>query len=96
MNEVRVRALARDEQIELTKKMLKRISKKQIDLHSLIKSLTQSELKNENVLSYPDFNFGMGIPKKERPYDVVITQTPDGRAVRIVGLIDRRNSGIAK
>ena len=96
MNEARVRGLARDEQVELTKKMLKRFSKKQIDLHALFKSLAVSEIKGENVLSYPDFNFGMGLPKKEREYDVVITQTPDGRAVRIVGFIDRRNRGGAK
>lgn len=89
MNETRVRTLAKEKQVELTKKLLKRFCRQCIDLHAVMHALSQSELKEENVLAYPDYNYKMGLPGKGRKWDVIITQTADGRAVRIVGYVDR-------
>ncbi len=90
MNETRVRSLAKVRQVEITKKMLKRFLQQKIDINRVIDSLEISELKEENVLSYPDYNYRMGIVKKDRKWDVIITQNADGRAIRIVGYIARK------
>ncbi len=92
MNEARVHALAKDRQIEFTKKMLKQILRQQIDLDGLLLMLSNAELKNENVLSYPDFNYQMGLVGKGQDRDIIITQTADGRAIRIVGFVHRKNN----
>lgn len=92
MNEARVHALAKDRQIEFTKKMLKRILRQQIDLNDLLLMLSKAEIKNENVLSYPDFNYQMSVTGKGQDHDVIITQTADGRAIRIVGFVNRKNN----
>lgn len=90
MNETRVRRLAAEGHAELTKKMLRRFGKADISVAACIRMLAGSELKRENVFAYPDFNFQMGLPAKERIMDLICVQTPDGRTVRIVGSIDKR------
>ena len=96
MNEARVRMLAAGRQVELTKKMLKKFSRDQIDITQIISTLETSELKAENVLAYPDYNYAMGIPSKQREFDVIITQNADGRAIRIVGFLHRQKKARKK
>lgn len=89
MNETRIRSLAAERKVELTKKMLKYLLRRGIDLDDIIQILKRAELKGEDVLAYPDFNCLVGLPVKERPYDIVICQSADGRAIRVVGCINR-------
>ncbi len=89
MNETRVKRLASENRVELSKKMFKRFCRDGFVISDLVKMLAQSELKDENVLSDPDFNFQMGLPQKNRKGDLICVQTPDGKTVRIVGYIDR-------
>jgi hypothetical protein len=89
MNEVRVRRLASEGQVELTKKMFRRLNRAGVRTSQLVATLAKSELKDEDVFSSPDFAFRMGTAQKDRPADLVCVQTGDGRTVRIVGYIDR-------
>ncbi len=90
MNEARMRNLAKARQVELTKKMMKRLMRGGVDLDGIIAALGRAELKEEDPLAYPDHNDRVGVPEKQRPFDVIVSQTADGRAIRIVGYIDRK------
>ena len=89
MNQARVLRLAAEGHVEVTKKLLRRCGRQERSVSMLTQTLAKSELKDENVLAYPDFTFKMGLPSKERDLDLVCVQTPDGRTVRIVALIER-------
>jgi hypothetical protein len=95
MNEARVRRLAAEGQVEITVKMLRRLARRGITLRPLIEALAVSELKEENVLAYPDFACRLGTKDRDRAADLVCVQTPDGRTVRIVGYLERKRPAAA-
>jgi hypothetical protein len=88
MNEARVRRLASEGRVELPRRMFKRVTRMGFRMRGLVAMLSQSELKDENVFAYPDFACRVGLRTKERDFDLVCTQTGDGRTVRLVGFID--------
>ncbi|MBL0175679.1 MAG: hypothetical protein IPP94_10510 [Ignavibacteria bacterium] len=89
MNAARMRRLAAEGHVELTRKMARRFARDGIVIGDIVAALAESELKDENVLAYPDFACTLGIRSKERTYDLVCVQCTDGRAARIVGYFNR-------
>ena len=89
MNEARVRRLAREGRVEVTRKILKRFTRDGQSILALVSTLTVSEIKDEDVLAYPDFTCALGIPDKNRPYDLLCVQSGDGTTVRLVGMFKR-------
>ncbi|MBI5647033.1 MAG: hypothetical protein HY962_08860 [Ignavibacteriae bacterium] len=90
MNEARVRRLAKEGRVELTRKMFKRLTRDGYAVTDLVTSLTISEIKNEDVLAYPDFACALGTRDTTRRHDIVCVQTGDGTTVRLVGLFHRK------
>jgi hypothetical protein len=88
MNPSRVKRLIVEGQLELTKKLFKRLTYQGVDFHQLAHTLAASEFKDEDVLAYPDFTFQMGAPGKVRERDYICVQTADGRTVRVVAYFD--------
>jgi len=84
----RVKRLIAEGQVELTKKMFKRLTMQGVVFPDLVKRLNASEFKDEDVLAYPDFTFQMGLPGKVRDRDYICVQTADGRTVRVVAYFD--------
>ena len=91
MNPARVKRLIAEGQVELTKKMFKRLTQQDVRLGDLVRGLGGWEFKDEDVLAYPDFTFQLGRPGKDRERDYVCVQTQDGRTVRLVGYFDLKN-----
>ena len=89
MNPARVKRLIAEGQIELTKKMFRRLSGQGLRLSDVVKQLQSSEWKDEDVLAYPDFTFQLGLPRKDRDRDYICVQTADGRTVRVVGYFEK-------
>jgi hypothetical protein len=88
MNEARVRRLATEGRVELTRKMFKRLTRMSIRTSALVARISRCEMKDENVFAYPDFACRMGLRTDARDFDMVCVQTGDGRTVRIVGVLD--------
>ena len=84
-----MRRLASEGNVELTKKMARRFAREGRDLREFMAMLAESEVKDENVLAYPDCACSLGIRAKDRAYDLVCVQCSDGRTIRIVGYFDR-------
>ncbi len=89
MNEARVRRLAAQGAVELPRRIFKRLTRDGHALNLLVRSLSESELKCEDVLAYPDYACAFGTRSGDREWDLVCVQCPDGTAVRIVGLFNR-------
>jgi hypothetical protein len=96
MNAARMRRLAAEGHVELTRKMARRFARDGILIGDVIAALTASEVKDENVLAYPDFACALGIRARDRTYDLVCVQCTDGRAARIVGYFDRTRTNEQK
>ena len=84
-----MRRLAAEGNVELTRKMARRFAREGRNLSEFLAVLAEAEVKDENVLAYPDFACSLGIRSKDRAYDLVCVQCSDGRSIRIVGYFDR-------
>jgi hypothetical protein len=96
MNPSRVKRLISEGQVELTKKMFKRLTMQGVAFGPLKQLLSAMEFKDEDVLAYPDFTFQMGVPGKIRDRDYICVQTADGRTVRVVAYFDFKHKDIAQ
>ncbi len=88
MNESRVRRLATEGRVEVTRKMFKRLTRMSIRTSALVARVSRCEMKDENVFAYPDYACRLGLREATRDFDMVCVQTGDGRTVRIVGIVD--------
>ena len=89
MNESRVRRLAREGRVEVTRKMLKRFTRDGYSVAALVSTIAVSEIKDEDVLAYPDFACALGTRDKGRAHDLLCVQSGDGTMVRLVGMFHR-------
>jgi hypothetical protein len=96
MNEARVKKLAQEGSVEFTRKMFKRFMKSDTSLTELVKIISLSECKDEDVFSAPDFTFLMGLPDRDRDGDCVCVQSSEGKTVRVVGYIPKKKAQPSK
>lgn len=93
MIESHIRKLARERRVEYSRRMLKTLMRRKIPASKVLEIVTQAEIKKENPYVNPDFTCLIGTPSRNPPWDLVAVQTPDGRAVRLFGLLQREERG---
>ncbi len=93
MIESHVRKLGRERRVEYSRRMLKTLMRRKIPADKVLEIVMQAEIKKENPYASPDFTCLIGVASRNRPWDLVAVQTPDGRAVRLFGLLQREGRG---
>jgi hypothetical protein len=92
MNEARVKRLAGEGQIEFTRKMFRHFYQKGIAAELLSNAIQNGEVVHEEVFSEPDFSFNIKAPKPLSAHEFVCVQTPDGKMVRVVGVMKSKKA----
>jgi hypothetical protein len=87
MNENRVKRLAKEGYVEFTRKIMLRLSRIGLKTEQLAAAIAKSSVESEDVFSEPDFTFSLTLPKPHSDHRLVCVQTPDGKYVRVVGII---------
>ncbi|MAT38997.1 MAG: hypothetical protein CL946_05270 [Ectothiorhodospiraceae bacterium] len=89
MKQARVKKLATEGHLELTRKMFQKLVGRGVELDSLAGSVAKGEIDEAPAFLEPDDTFIVKQGKKKSDEDLVCVQTHDGKMVRIVGVIKK-------